>query len=54
MLQPGTSALFLIVEDDALGRVTETLSPFGGRELTTSLSQQTVNEMHEALHGAGG
>ena len=37
MLQPGTSALFLVVDKITADKATEALSKFGGRVLKTSL-----------------
>ena len=51
-LQPGTSALFLIVEQMTTDKATEGLSKFGGTVIKTSLSKEAEAELQEALHGA--
>jgi len=51
MLQPGTSALFLMVEKVTPDKATEALSKYGGTVLKTSLSKQGEAELQEALHG---
>jgi uncharacterized membrane protein len=52
MLQPGTSALFLIVEQVTPDKAVEALSKFGGTVLKSSLSEETESELQAALHGA--
>lgn len=52
MLQPGTSAVFLMVGKSAPERVVTALSPFGGTVLTWSLSEHTEAELQSELHGA--
>jgi len=52
MMQPGTSALFLIVEKMTTDRVLEALSKYGGTVLKTSLSEEGQRQLQEALHGA--
>ena len=51
-LQPGTSALFLIVEQMTTDKATEGLAKFGGNVIKTSLSKEAEAELQEALHGA--
>jgi uncharacterized membrane protein len=51
MLQPGTSALFLIVETITPDAAAERLRQFGGTVLKTSLSSETEEALQEALHG---
>jgi uncharacterized membrane protein len=51
MLQPGTSALFIIAEDVTLDRVIEALSKYGGTVLKTSLSRDAERQLQEALSG---
>ena len=51
LLQPGTSALFLMVEKVTPDKAVEALSKFGGTVLKTSLSKQGEAELQEALHG---
>ena len=52
MLQPGTSALFLVVEKVTPDKAIEGLSQFGGTVLKSSLSKEAEKELQEALHGA--
>jgi uncharacterized membrane protein len=51
MLEPGTSALFLIVEKVTPDKAVEALSKYGGTVLKTSLSQEAEQELQAALHG---
>jgi uncharacterized membrane protein len=51
MLQPGTSALFLMVEKVTPDKAVEGLSKYGGTVLKTSLSRQGESELQDALHG---
>lgn len=53
MLQPGTSALFLMVEKVTPDKAIEAMSQYGGTVLKTSLSKQGEQELQEALHGSG-
>lgn len=50
-LKPGTSALFLIVEQMTGDKATAGLSKFGGTVIKTSLSEADEAELQEALHG---
>jgi uncharacterized membrane protein len=52
-LQPGTSALFLVVEAVTPDKAVEALSRYGGSVLKSSLSKETEAELQEALHGSG-
>ena len=52
MLQPGTSALFLIVEKATSDKAVEALSQFGGTVLKSSLSRDAETELQDHLHGA--
>jgi uncharacterized membrane protein len=52
MLQPGTSALFLILERATPDKAVAALSRYGGTVLKTSLSEQAESELQEALHGS--
>ncbi|GAA3205817.1 DUF1269 domain-containing protein [Actinocorallia longicatena] len=52
MLEPGTSALFLVVEKITTDKAVKALSHFGGTVLKSSLSEDTERELQEALHGA--
>src|SRR3954462_6017855 len=51
MLQPGTSALFLILEKVTTDKAEEALSRYGGTVLKTSLSNDAEKELQDALHG---
>jgi uncharacterized membrane protein len=51
MLQPGTSALFLMLEKVTPDKAVEAMSKYGGTVLKTSLSKQDEQELQEALHG---
>jgi uncharacterized membrane protein len=51
MLQPGTSALFLMVEKVTPDKAVDAMSKFGGTVLKTSLSKEGEQELQEALHG---
>ena len=51
MLQPGTSALFLMVEKVTPDKAIEAMSKYGGTVLKTSLSKEGEAELQEALHG---
>ena len=52
MLQPGTSALFLVIEKVTPDKAVDALSRFGGTVLKSSLSKETEAELQDALHGA--
>jgi len=52
LLEPGTSALFLVVEHATPDKAVEALSQYGGKVLKSSLSKQAEAELQEALHGA--
>jgi uncharacterized membrane protein len=52
MMQPGTSALFMIVEQMTTDKALDGLSKFGGNVLKTSLSEADQAELQEALHGS--
>src|SRR5881392_961762 len=51
MLQPGTSALFLVVEKVTPDKAVEAMSQFGGTVLKTSLSNDAEKQLQDALHG---
>ena len=51
MLQPGTSALFLVIEKATPDKAVEALSKYGGTVLKSSLSKESEAELQEALHG---
>src|SRR3954452_18267084 len=52
MVQPGTSALFVVVEKVTPDKAVEGLSRFGGTVLKSSLSKDAEHELQDALHGA--
>ena len=52
-LQPGTSALFLMVEKVTPDKAVEAMSKFGGTVIKTSLSKEGEAELQDALHGGG-
>ena len=51
MLQPGTSALFLILEHATTDKAVGALSKYGGTVLKSSLSEQAESDLQDALHG---
>jgi uncharacterized membrane protein len=51
MVQPGTSALFLVVDKVTADKAVEALGRFGGRVLKTSLSHEAEQQLQEALYG---
>jgi uncharacterized membrane protein len=51
MLQPGTSALFLVVEKITADKAVSALRRYGGVVLKTSLSKEAEQELQAALHG---
>src|SRR3954452_12735739 len=51
MLQPGTSALFLVVEKVTPDKAVAALSKYGGTVLKSSLSDDAQRELQEALRG---
>ena len=50
-VKPGTSALFMIVEQMTTDKALDGLSKFGGNVLKTSLSAEDEAELQKALHG---
>ena len=52
LLQPGTSALFLVVQEVTPDEAVEALSGYGGTALRSSLSQEAAADLQEHLHGA--
>jgi uncharacterized membrane protein len=50
-VQPGTSALFLMVEKITPDRAAGALSRYGGTVLKSSLTKDGERELQEALHG---
>jgi uncharacterized membrane protein len=53
MIQPGTSALFLMVEKVTPDKAVEAMSKYGGTVIKTSLSKEQEQELQEALHPEG-
>ena len=53
LIQPGTSALFLMVEKVTPDKAVEAMSRYGGTVLKTSLSKDDEKELQDALHGSG-
>jgi uncharacterized membrane protein len=51
LLQPGTSALFLMVEKVTPDKAVEAMSKYGGTVLKTSLSKDGEADLQDALHG---
>lgn len=51
MLLPGTSALFMVVEQDPPDQAVAGVAKYGGTVLTSSLSAKAESELQEALHG---
>ena len=51
MLKPGTSALFMVVEQMTTDKATAALSKYGGTVLKTSLSREAEKQLQDALHG---
>ena len=51
LLQPGTSALFVMVDKATPDRVVDALSHYGGTVLKSSLSEEGEKELKDALRG---
>ena len=51
MLQPGTSALFMVVEKVTPDKAIDALSKFGGKVLKTSMSEEMTKQINDELHG---
>jgi uncharacterized membrane protein len=51
-LQPGTSALVMVVEKVTPDKAIESMSKYGGTVLQTSLSADAEKQLQEALHGS--
>ena len=51
MVQPGTSALFLMLEKVTPDKAVDAMSKYGGTVLKTSLSKENEQELQDALHG---
>jgi uncharacterized membrane protein len=54
MLQPGTSALFLMVEKITPDKAVDALSQYGGTVLKSSLTKRGEKDLQDALHGNSG
>ncbi len=52
MVQPGTSALFLVIEKATPDKAVEAMSKFGGTVLKSSLSTVDEAALQKELHGA--
>jgi uncharacterized membrane protein len=52
LLQPGTSALFIVVEHVSPDQAVEALSKYGGTVLKSSLTREAEEELQEELHGS--
>ncbi|MFL6241174.1 MAG: DUF1269 domain-containing protein [Actinomycetes bacterium] len=52
MLQPGTSALFMVIEKATPDKAIEALSKYKGTVLKSSLSKKAEHELQEELNGA--
>jgi uncharacterized membrane protein len=51
LVQPGTSALFLVLESVTPDKAVDALGRFGGTVLKSSLSKAAEADLQEALHG---
>lgn len=51
MIQPGTSALFLVVEKVTVDKAVDALGQYGGTVLKSSLSKSAEEDLQKALHG---
>ena len=51
LLKPGTSALFMVVEETTPDEAVAALSRYGGTVLKSSLSEDAEAKLQEALHG---
>jgi uncharacterized membrane protein len=51
MLQPGTSALFLMAEKVTPDKAVRAVSHYGGTVLVTSLSKEGTEDLQDTLHG---
>ncbi len=52
LLQPGTSALFLVVDKVTPEKAVDALSKYGGTVLKSSLTREAERELQEELHGS--
>jgi uncharacterized membrane protein len=53
MVQPGTSALFLVIEKVTPDKAIAAMQKYGGTVLKSSLSGTAEAELQQALHGGG-
>ena len=51
LVQPGTSAVLIIVRKATPDKVLEALKPYGGTVLRTSLTRDAEQRLMKALHG---
>jgi uncharacterized membrane protein len=51
MLKPGTSALFMVVEQMTTDKAMDALSKYGSTVLKTSLPKEAEKQLQDALHG---
>jgi uncharacterized membrane protein len=51
MMQPGTSALFMVLEKATWDKLGDGLGKYGGTVLQSSLSEVGEKELQDALHG---
>ena len=52
VVQPGTSAILVIVRKATRDKVEEALRPYGGTVLRSSLTRDSEQQLMKALHGA--
>jgi uncharacterized membrane protein len=53
MVQPGTSALFLVIEKVTPDKAVAALKKYGGTVIKSSLSETAEADLQKALHGTG-
>ena len=53
MVQPGTSALFLVIDKVTPDKAVAAMSKYGGTVLKSSLSEAAEADLQNALHGGG-
>lgn len=51
LVQPGTSALFMVIDKVTPDKAVEALRKYGGTVLKSSLTKETEEELQKALHG---
>ena len=51
-LQPGTSALFMVIEQATPDKAIAALQQYAGTVIKTSLSEEDTKKLQEALHGS--